>query len=67
MWCAVELVRDLRPRQEVLGSNLTHHKRGLPIRSPGWKTGNKASSQPGLKPTYALVHINLQVGTNQVI
>jgi hypothetical protein len=30
MWCAVELVRKLGTRQEVLASNLTHHERGLP-------------------------------------
>jgi hypothetical protein len=30
MWCAVQLVRKLRVRQEVLGSKLMHCKTGLP-------------------------------------
>ena len=70
MWCTAEVVRSLCPRKEVLGSNPTHHKRGLPtisfifllrmdlqsrIRSPSWETGTKASSQPGLQSISLLV------------
>jgi hypothetical protein len=29
MWYTIEMVRDLHARQEVLDSNLTHHRRGL--------------------------------------